>query len=388
MTTYVLSSVFNSGSQFLDNQGRVLAGGKLWTYVAGSTTPLTTYTDSSGRVANANPIILDSAGRVTQEIWFPSGTQIKYVLQDSTGASVGPTVDNVPGLNDNSAIASPGEWVASGATPTFVSSTQFTVSGDLTSTFTVGRRTKSTVTAGTAYSTITASSFGAGVTTVTVLNDSTALDSGLSAVSVGFLSSSAPSIPAILSIVMKAKAWLTNSTTSASGNGMYSQAANQLDWSYNGTRGLTLSAAGLIGYNLHNNATTPTGTTNQPPGMSGTYTPTFSAIANITGTPTVATAPWRWTRSGNVVTVSGQCVANITSGAVATAFNATLPIALGASASGDNSDITGGGSAESSVVAISVNADATTPVKVRVGWTSVGTGNQNVRVIFQYEVKG
>ena len=49
-----LSPVGN-GFQFFTNNGEPLVGGKLDTYQAGSTTPLTTYTDSSGLIANTNP---------------------------------------------------------------------------------------------------------------------------------------------------------------------------------------------------------------------------------------------------------------------------------------------------------------------------------------------
>src|SRR5579862_6043834 len=67
-------------AQFLDANGAPLAGGKLYTYAAGTTTPLATYTDSSGMTPNANPIVLDSAGRA--QIWI--GAQAyKFVLQDA-----------------------------------------------------------------------------------------------------------------------------------------------------------------------------------------------------------------------------------------------------------------------------------------------------------------
>ena len=86
------------------------------------------------------------------------------------------------------------EWIASGLTPTFVSATQFTVPGNNTSTLTVGRRLESTNTAGTIYSTITASVFTT-LTTVTVVNDGGSLDSGLSFVAFGILQAINRSIP-------------------------------------------------------------------------------------------------------------------------------------------------------------------------------------------------
>jgi len=47
----------------LDNAGVTLPGSKLFCYASGTTTKLNTYTDAAGSAANANPIILDSAGR-------------------------------------------------------------------------------------------------------------------------------------------------------------------------------------------------------------------------------------------------------------------------------------------------------------------------------------
>jgi len=49
--------------QFSDSNGNPLAGGKIYSYSAGTTTPKPTYTTAAGTVQNANPVILDSAGR-------------------------------------------------------------------------------------------------------------------------------------------------------------------------------------------------------------------------------------------------------------------------------------------------------------------------------------
>src|ERR1051325_656580 len=67
--------------QFFDAAGKPLAGGKLFSYQAGTSTPLSTYSDSSGS-ANPNPLILDSGGFGT--IWL--GPQAyKLILQNSAG---------------------------------------------------------------------------------------------------------------------------------------------------------------------------------------------------------------------------------------------------------------------------------------------------------------
>ena len=81
------------------------------------------------------------------------------------------------------------EWLNVGFTPTYVSGTQFTVTGNQTSTYAVGRKVRAFVTAGTIYGQITASAFTS-LTTVTVAWNSGALDSGVSEVDVGVLNQS------------------------------------------------------------------------------------------------------------------------------------------------------------------------------------------------------
>lgn len=87
------------------------------------------------------------------------------------------------------------EWLMFGDTPTYVSGTQFTVPGNLTARYAVGRRVRTFNTGGTLYGIISGSAF-ASVTTVTVALDSGSLDSGLSEVDVGLLNASNPSLPA------------------------------------------------------------------------------------------------------------------------------------------------------------------------------------------------
>jgi hypothetical protein len=77
--------------QFFDANGAPLAGGLLYTYEAGSTTPLATYTDSTGVSANTNPIILDSRGEAN--VWL-EGAIYKFALYTSVGVLIW-TVDNI-----------------------------------------------------------------------------------------------------------------------------------------------------------------------------------------------------------------------------------------------------------------------------------------------------
>ena len=91
-----LSPIGNS-EQFFDNNGIPLSGGLLYTYQAGSSTPLSTYTTLSGTVANANPIVLNSAGRFADAIWLTYGYFYKFVLKDASDNLIG-TYDNIYGI--------------------------------------------------------------------------------------------------------------------------------------------------------------------------------------------------------------------------------------------------------------------------------------------------
>lgn len=79
--------------QFFDNNGNPLVGGKLYSYAAGTTTPLATYTDAGGGTPNANPIILDSRGEAS--VWLGSASY-KFKLTTAVDVDVW-TVDNVAG---------------------------------------------------------------------------------------------------------------------------------------------------------------------------------------------------------------------------------------------------------------------------------------------------
>ena len=93
----ILSPIGGAGWQFFNNDGTVLAGGNIYTYTAGTSTPAATYTTFTGNIAHTNPIILDSAGRVPGgEIWLSFGISYKFVIRDATGVLIG-TFDNIAG---------------------------------------------------------------------------------------------------------------------------------------------------------------------------------------------------------------------------------------------------------------------------------------------------
>lgn len=68
-----------------DAGGAPLAGGLLYTYVAGTLTPLATYTDAGGATANANPVVLDSAGRANV---FLGTSSYRMILKTPGGTTL------------------------------------------------------------------------------------------------------------------------------------------------------------------------------------------------------------------------------------------------------------------------------------------------------------
>ncbi len=86
----------------LDNNGDPLNGGKLFTYEAGTSTPKSTFTDAGGLTANANPVVLDSAGYAN--IWLGDGGY-KFILQTAAGATLW-TIDDIGGDATNAFGAS------------------------------------------------------------------------------------------------------------------------------------------------------------------------------------------------------------------------------------------------------------------------------------------
>lgn len=190
-----LSPVFND--QTIDVNGDPASGYKLFTYVAGSSTKQPVYTDAAGTIAHLNPIILNTEGWPTQgAIWIPDGVSVKFVLAlpTDTDPPTSPvkTIDNVTGVNDSGSTTS--EWVVSGLTPTYINPASFSLQGDQTSDFHVGRRVKTLDGLGTDYGYINSSVFTS-LTTVTVVLDAGALDSSLSQVSLGIITADNTSAP-------------------------------------------------------------------------------------------------------------------------------------------------------------------------------------------------
>jgi len=98
VTTVFLSPLGN-GFNFATTGWLPLAGGKVYTYQAGTTTPMPTYTTADGDTQNDNPIILGVDGRPPQGIWLVQGMAYKFLLADSLDNPI-QTYDDLTGIND------------------------------------------------------------------------------------------------------------------------------------------------------------------------------------------------------------------------------------------------------------------------------------------------
>jgi len=114
--TVNLSMFAGVGAQFFDNNGVPLAGGLIYTYNAGTTTPAATYTSILGVTAHPNPIVLDAAGRVPGgEIWLTLGTSYKFLLKTSVNVQIA-SYDNV---SSNGVLALIANFIGTGSQTSF-----------------------------------------------------------------------------------------------------------------------------------------------------------------------------------------------------------------------------------------------------------------------------
>lgn len=162
-------------------------------------------------------------------------------------------------------------------------------------------------------------------------------------------------------------------------SGEYRIGANQVGIATNATLGFAVDATQRIyGTALHNNASSPTGTTNQYV-ASGTYTPTLNNTTNVAAS---TASQCQWMRVGNVVTVSGRASVDPTA-AGATVLGISLPLASNLGAVEDCA-----GAACSSGIAgqcASIHGDAANDRAV-MEWIAVDITNQPMYFTFTYEI--
>lgn len=150
--------------QFFANDGSPLVGGKLYTYAAGTTTPLVTYTSNSGLTPNTNPVILDSRGEAS--VWFGT-SKYKFVLKDANDVEIW-TQDNLQGAANADGSNAYGTWPISitgnAATATVANSV---VAGGAVNKIIAGTNITISPTTGVGDVTVNASTSGGSVTSVT-----------------------------------------------------------------------------------------------------------------------------------------------------------------------------------------------------------------------------
>ncbi len=80
--------------QAFDSSGDPLSGGKVYTYISGTSTAKVTYTTAAASVQNANPVILDSRGEAS--IYLSNDAAYRFVIKDSNDVTIN-TIDSVIG---------------------------------------------------------------------------------------------------------------------------------------------------------------------------------------------------------------------------------------------------------------------------------------------------
>lgn len=114
-------------AQFFAANGSPLVGGKVYTYAAGTTTPLQTYTDELGTTPNTNPVILDSRGECN--LWFSTASSYKVILKDADDVLQW-SVDNISTYG-TLASQNSNNVAITGGTITGVTITGVTITGDI-----------------------------------------------------------------------------------------------------------------------------------------------------------------------------------------------------------------------------------------------------------------
>lgn len=172
---------------FMTPSGTPAAGGLLHVYSANTTSNMPSWVDKAQTTLNTNPITLDGQGQCT--LWMEAGQVYDLVLKDNPlgtltgtpGATIR-TYEDVSGAT--SAVIAPSQWVSTALIPTYIGTQQFSVVGDQTALFTVGRRVRMTSPTTTRYATVISSVFST-VTTVTVgFNPSNVVDTTISGIDV------------------------------------------------------------------------------------------------------------------------------------------------------------------------------------------------------------
>lgn len=95
---------YNPRAYYTDGSGEPLAGGQLFFYISDTSTPTGTWNDAELLNLNSNPIILDSAGRLPNDVFLDPSVTYKVVLKASNDVTIW-TADPVNDPNAESIIS-------------------------------------------------------------------------------------------------------------------------------------------------------------------------------------------------------------------------------------------------------------------------------------------
>lgn len=299
--------------QFTDASGNLLSGGKLYTYSAGTTTNLATYTDSTGTTPNTNPVVLDSRGEAS--VWFQA-LNYKLVLKDSSDNTIW-TQDNYSG----SPYPITDEWITYVHTWTYISATQVSVPGDQTAIYTTNKAIRAVCTGGTFYGTLTGAVYdGSTKTTLTVDFESGSFDSGVggsSTISIGVQSSESPALTYATAASASAAAAAASESAAATSETNAASSA---------------SAAATSATNASNSATAAAGSATTASGHATTATTkageastsaTNAATSATTATTKASEASTSATNAANSATSASTSATNAANSATAAATSET-----------------------------------------------------------------
>lgn len=118
----------NGETQFIDASGNPLAGGYVYMYIPGTSTPKNTYQDQAGTIVNSNPVVLDAAGRA---IIFGDGLY-RQVVTDSLGNQAWDQETGVATLSVLGAVAKSGDTMTGRLTVPAITSTSTAAAATIT----------------------------------------------------------------------------------------------------------------------------------------------------------------------------------------------------------------------------------------------------------------
>lgn len=98
---YYLAPILNNSQ--ITATGAPLSSGTVSTYLAGTTTPVATYTDNTGGTPQQQPITLNAQGLPPSPVWLLGGQAYKFLIKDSLGNTIR-TIDSVYGIGDGAVV--------------------------------------------------------------------------------------------------------------------------------------------------------------------------------------------------------------------------------------------------------------------------------------------